>query len=202
MNKTTATHNTPDIYQALVDQLMKDHPDYWTRTQKENENKKMTRPHVPRAFVYVKTSNSVKEVISSTRHTAIIKLYFMLAREKVIRGEVLQLGQRLGKIRARRLTRYHGRKYIDWNQTKKQKKITDPVTGKIKYEKIIYFTSDTYCRVVWKKLGQIMNESLYTFVPSKGNRAGKGFKGQFSTALKENALLANKFEQQTRDINI
>lgn len=203
MNRKTATHNTPDIYQVLVDKILAANPGYWTRQIRPGSmGPGPSRNHIPRAYIYAKTGNGVKEIMSATRHTAILKLYYLLARKQIIEGKSLKLDCNLGRILARTLSRFHGNKRIDWHNTKKQPLVLDQETGKMKYAKIIYFTSDTYCRVVWKKQGKIANESLYQFRPSKGNRAGKGFAGEFSTALKENPLLKTKFEQHTRDLNI
>lgn len=189
MNKKTATHNASDVYNAWIIQMIQENPDFWIKYSKAKKRKN--------EFLYKKSlqKDEVIEVMSFTRWLRIIELYFLLARKAVIEGERVKLDHRLGGIRARTISRNFKKKSINFNETRKQPKVFDPITNRWHREKIIYFTSDTYSKIAWEKLGSITNETLYKFIPSQGNKARGGFKQEFKMALKANPLLPTKFKQ-------
>lgn len=193
MNKKTATHNPSDVYNTYVKHLLKQHPEYWATMK--NGAKTYTVWRKGRSGVVV-------EVISQQRFMKIVNLYYLLARRKVIAGGRFNLGHRLGAIQARTISRTFSNKSIDFNETKKQPLITDPVTGKQKRAKIIYHTSDEYSRIAWESMKCIPNEKMYVFKPCSGNGIGKGFTGEFSVALKTDSLLARKYKQFTDELPI
>lgn len=190
MNTKTATYNATDVYETWVDNLLKENKTFWTRSSLAKKRK--------REFIFTKNNKVVGspiEVMSFTRWYKIVSLYFLLARKEVIKGRRIRLGYRLGAIRARTISRNFKNKQINWNETKKQPLVLDPVTKKMKRQRIIYHTSETYSRIAWEKLGSITNETYYKFVPSQGTKARGGFKQEFKTALKENPLLETQYKQ-------
>lgn len=188
MNKKTATHNASDVYNAWITQMLEENPDLWTKYSKATE-----RRH---EFVYkMNQKDEPIEVMSFARWRRIVQIYFLLARKAVIEGKRVKLGHRLGAIRARTISRNFKKKKIDFNETRKQPYVIDPITGRRHRAKIIYFTSDTYSKIAWEKLGSITNETLYKFVPSGGSKARGGFKEEFKTAMRENPLLSAQFKQ-------
>lgn len=193
MNKQRTTFNASDVYQLFVKQLLAENPEYWAGRSSYRQ---------PYAFVYKKQGNEVVTVMSRKKWMTIVKTYYLLARKKVINGERLVLGHRLGAVCARTISRNFKNKQINFNETRKQPMVLDPVTGKMHREKIIYFTEDEYSRVKWERLGSITNERMYKFSPCKGRSAGKGFTGEFSTANKQDKLLARKYKQFTDELPI
>lgn len=184
-----------EMYQHFIGLLLKEHPEYWT--------KKVNGPHksrTPNAFVYTKKGNQVIEVFSYARWQKIVNTYYLLARKHVIDGGELNLGANLGVIKARTISRYHGNRKINFSETRKQPLIFDPAQNKMVRERIIYYDSDTYSRIAWKKLKRIPNERMYKFQPAQGASAGKGFTGEFSTALKENPILETRYEQKLSEL--
>lgn len=194
MNKKTATHNPSDVYEAFAQIILNENPEAWpkhSRIKKRKNNQ---------IFVHKKIGE-VEEVISIERWLRIVNLYYLLARRKVIAGEKFRFGHRLGIIQARTVSRNFKNKQVNWAETKKQPMVIDPVTGKKKRARVIYHTSETYSRIAWEKLGAITNERVYKFKPSKGNRSGKGFSGEFCAALKADPLLQTKYKQFINELS-
>jgi len=195
MNKKTATHNPSDIYEAFAQLLLVEDPESWpkhSRTKKRKNNQ-----------IFRKAGRvDVEEVMSIERWLKIISTYYLLARRKVIAGERFCFGHRLGAIQARTVSRNFKNKQVNWNETKKQPLVLDPITGKQKRARIIYHTSETYSRIAWERLGAITNERIYKFKPSKGNRSGKGFTGEFCAALLADPLLQTKYKQFINELSL
>lgn len=192
MNKQTATYNASDVYEAFVEKLLKENPDYW-----------VTYRQIRTPTVWKRgPNNTVVEVMSQKRWLRIVNVYFLMGRKKVIAGERFILGHRLGAIQARTIARNFNNKQINWSETRKQPFTIDPVTGRRKWSKIIYHMSETYCRIAWEQLRCLENETYYMFKPSKGNGSGKGFSKEFSMALKANPLLATKYKQFNHELSI
>jgi hypothetical protein len=199
MNKNTATHYPSDIYEKWVDKFLQENPDCWSGSSRQKKRKREFIYRSQDIKIRKKKLNQGKEVVtemSFSRWLKIIEVYYLLARKDIINGRKVSLGHRLGRIRARTVSRNFKNKQINWVETKKQPLIPDPnIPGKLKRERIIYHTSETYCRIAWEKLRNIPNESVYKFIPS-GEGANKGgFKKEFKTALKENPLLKTQYKQ-------
>jgi hypothetical protein len=197
MNKKTATHNPSDVYEAFAQLVLKENPEAWpkhSRVKKRKNNE---------IFVMKKAGSIMvpEEIISIERWLRIVNLYYLLARKKVIAGGKFRFGHRLGVIQARTVSRNFNNKQVNWAETKKQPMVVDPETGKRKRAKIIYHTSETYCRIAWEKLGAITNERVYKFKPSKGNRSGKGFSGEFCAALRADPLLETRYKQFINELS-
>lgn len=203
MNKTTATYNASDVYEKWVDKFLQEHPECWTSGNRSTRRRRefifRSRKIRLRGKKVDNQGMEVEEVMRFLRYMRIVKLYYLIARREVIKGEKVRLGHRLGCIRARTVSRNWKKKRIDWNATKKQPLIEDPITGKKRRERIIYHTSETYCRIGWERVKSITNETYYKFTPSKVKGGTAGFKGDFKRALKENPLLATKYKQYIYD---
>lgn len=195
MHKTTVTLHASDVYQLFVDELLKEHPNYWTKDSRQKKRK--------REFIYRKRKEpTVETVMTFERFHKILQVYFTLAKKKVIEGKMLKLGHRLGVIRARTISRSFKNRKVDWVETKKQPLVIDPVTGKMKRAQVIYFDSDTYSRIAWEKMRRISNISLYKFVPSQGGKNSGGFKFEFKQALKNDPLLETRYKQFVNELSI
>jgi hypothetical protein len=192
MNKTTATHNSKDVYESYARKLL-GYEGYWAKYDRKKK-------HKMGSICRLGKNKTVVEVISLDRWAKITKLYFLLARRRVIQGETLKLGHRLGVLRARTVARNFKNKQVNFHETKKQPLIEDPITGKMKRAKIIYFNSDTYSRIAWEKARQLPNERIYKFIPSQGTNSRGGFKQEFKAALKADPLLETRYKQFTHEL--
>lgn len=180
------TFGIKDIYIAMATKLLKENPEYWAKKDRSSS--------VKYGYIYTKRGDRVVEVMSYRRFMKVVRRYFTFARKRVIAGMSVNLGSNLGRVQARCITRNFKKKVINWEATMARPKELDVATGKMK-RKMVYFVNDTYSRIKWEQLGKIANESVYKFYPSGGNRPGKGFKREFSTALHQDPLLERKFKQ-------
>jgi hypothetical protein len=133
-------------------------------------------------------------VIDYAQFREIIELYFDKARREIIRGSAVLING-VGRIYIKRIERDFRRKNnkpIDWSKTAKYL-VVDEATGKKTYTKIIYRTSDDYCRINWRKTA-LVNQSVYEFVPSHGSKTSvSGFKTEMAKALTEDKLLKYQY---------
>lgn len=198
MNKTTATYNASDIWEVWLDKMLEKHPEYWVISNRKTKRK---REFLYRRFKKKKDPVALpKEVMSFSRWLKIVNLYYLMARQEVVKGKRIRLGHKLGAIQARRVSRNFKNKQVNWGETLKQPYTINPETGRRKFEKMIYHTSETYCRIAWEKLRSITNESYYEFIPSQGGKDRGGFQRDFITALKENPLLETQYKQCTYEL--
>lgn len=137
------------------------------------------------------------ELMNYSRFRKMLEYYFDKAKKEIIKGNTINIMSKVGKICAKRVERDFRKdrqKKIDWARTKQQPKIVDPVTGKISYERVIYFVTDDWCRIAWVKTGKLKNETVYEFKPAARNSAGtSGFKLEFSEALRADPLLKYQY---------
>lgn len=86
--------------------------------------------------------------------------------ERILDGEVFNMGHRLGTIRIKRIPRSFNRPSVDWYETNKLKK-----QG---INKLIYYTDDYYFRWNWDKHRcAVKNKSVYKFTPTAGAKGNK-----------------------------
>lgn len=179
------TYRIGEIYQDYVKKILSENPEYWSRYSKTQKTSNY--------WVYRKEYNngnwSVVEVISYPVFKEILTEYFVRAKEAIIAGAELNLGNDLGIIAARRVERNHKNKAVNWAETNKQ-----PKNEKGKPSKIIYYTDDDWCRIGWVKSGKLKNHKNYQFVPTPDDARGGGFVKEFSRALMLNPLLKYKYK--------
>ena len=64
----------------------------------------------------------------------------------------------------------------------------------MRYNKVIYYTNDEWCRIGWFKTKSITNESVYEFKPTQaGTHKTTGFAAEFSQALIADPLLQYQY---------
>jgi hypothetical protein len=125
-----------------------------------------------------------------------MKVFFDLAKDSVVYdGGALKLLGRLGSIAARRVERDHSKKVINYERTKQQPKVWNEEKQKEVPSKIIYFTTDDWCRIGWHKIRRwVHNLNVYEFRPAKDLRSGKGFDQIMVRALTETPSIKYKYE--------
>lgn len=127
-----------------------------------------------------------REVMSYTIFVEVLNTFFDFAKKEICRGKTLVLKSRLGNIRCRRVERNHRTKTINYARTAEQPKVWNEEKQKYVPSKIIYHTSDDWCRIGWHKNKMAPSpQGLYEFVPTKDLRNGKGFKQMLSKILNE-----------------
>jgi len=203
------THLVRHMWEAYAAKILAENPEYWGRyhnkihnfyiyekrdtveTIYETEFREGKRVHIPKPI----QSSKVVEVYSYTRFRKIVECFFDKAKTAIINGEAVAIN-RCGKICAKRVERdftSSNQRMINWSKTRLQPLVYDPVTGKNRYAKIIFYTDDDWCRIGWFRPG-MRNESVYEFEPSNRNStATSGFKYEFSKALTSNPLLKYRY---------
>lgn len=168
------TYTAKDIYKEYAKQLLKDNAEWWGKYDKK----------MPNYWIYKQEGTTVQPMMSYPKFRNIIETYFHRAQKYIIRGEVLSLGNNLGKIGGRRVERNHKNKQVNWAKTKAMWDRKGEKKG------LIYFTDEEWCRIGWNKPGKIKNEKFYRFTPTEGNsRTDVGFKKLFSAANLADPLL-------------
>lgn len=169
---------TTDIYKWYIEEQLKKNSKYYTRYDKTLSMKGIK--------LLMTREASGKEVIvmSYTTFRSIIEKVNKLIVDTVLRGEKVYFGRSLGHIQGSRIERNYNKKIINFTETNKLRLETGDNNVKV------YHTSDTYCRIAWKKLRTLANSSIYEFKPTKG---AKGFRKTFSRALTDNPLLQYVF---------
>lgn len=176
-------HTMKDVYSDYAEELLRKHPEWWGKYSRTCRLKN--------AFIYTMNSKG-KPVLKMSwpMWKDITGAFYHKAKFAIIQGETLRLGANLGKIQISRIERNFAKPVVDWPSTQKEN-LRDENGKLIK----IYYTNEDYCRISWKKNREIPNETMYTFDPATRNMAtGKGFKGEFATALKENPLLKYRYK--------
>jgi hypothetical protein len=180
-----------ELYQDYAAKLLGAHPEWWGKYEK--------RIKMRNCYVYAHEGNKVVEKMSWFLWKEIIERYYFKAKDAIIQGEVLRLGSSLGKIRAIRVERDYRKPAVNWHATYQhnpKKPKTETVTDEPKPKlQLIYHQDEDWCRIAWEKLDMLKNENAYQFSPAEKNMAtGKGFKAEFSDALKKNPLLKYRYK--------
>jgi hypothetical protein len=171
-----------EMYQDYAGRLLQAHPEWWGKYEK--------RIKMRNCRLFAKENNKVVEKMSWFLWKEIVERYFFKAKDAIIQGEVLRLGSSLGKIRAIRVERDYRKPAVDWFTTTKRN-LRDE-NGKLI---LIYHTDEDWCRIAWEKFNMLKNETAYQFSPAEKNMAtGKGFKAEFSEALKKDPLLKYRYK--------
>lgn len=181
--------NPQAVYQEYANQVLRDNPQCWGKYSKPAKMKNY--------WIYmtitVKEVPKVVEVINYRRWKAIMVAYFESAKQHIIQGGYLTLGERLGYIKARRCERNHAEKRVNFLETMKQPKVLN-AEGKMVPEKVILWVDDDYIRISWKKTRQVHNETFYEFKPTDGDENKAGFSQEFSQANMADPLLKYKYD--------
>ena len=136
----------------------------------------------------------IEEVLTYKVFADTMRTFLDLAKQQVVEGGTLKLKGHLGIIAARRVQRDHSKKTINFNRTNQQEKVWSDKSNKMVPSKIIYFTSDDWCRVGWHKIRRwVKNVVLYEFRPAKDLKSGKGFNQMLSAELIKNPNTKFKF---------
>lgn len=187
------THFVQDIWESYAFELLRNNPEWWGVPKAHNSVKNY---FLYRKYVDEKGKLTVIEVFNYKKFREVIELYFTLAKTAVINGAALDITSGVGRIAARRVERDHSKRSINFFKTKQQPKVWSDKLNREVRARIIYYTSDDWCRIGWHKFGRLKNESGYEFAITKSNKAyckQLSFGQQFDKALKENPLLKFKY---------
>lgn len=179
-----------DIWQAYALKLLKENPTWWSRY-----SKKLKCSHY--SIGYTTPQGIQVEVINYSRFRKTIEYYFDRAKRAIIQGECVNMTSKVGKIYVKRVERDFRKdrqRKIDWGKTRQQPMVWSEEKQRMVYSKVIYFSTDEWCRIAWIKNGAIPNETVYKFSPSSRNSAGTtGFKLEFSEAQRTDPLLKYRY---------
>jgi hypothetical protein len=140
-------------------------------------------------YIYAIENNKIVLKMSWQLWKEITERYFHKAKKAIIYGETLRLGHGVGKIRGARNQRNFKNPYVDWATTRKLN-LRKP-DGRLQR---VYFTTEDYCMIQWVKTSMIPNKGDYNFDAATANTTtGKGFRKEFSEAVRNNIMLKYKF---------
>lgn len=183
--QTPKTWNPRDVYQVYAAFILTNNPQCWG---KYNSSAKRKNYWIYMTVVDKQGKPKVVEVMNYRRWKAIMTAYFTSARQAIIyKGEGLSLGH-LGLIQAKRVDRNPNNRMIDWGATDKRPRMIGE-DGKERPDVYIYFTDKDYVMIGWSKYQHYVNEKMYEFEPSNGNRKTDGFKEEFVKANKTSPVL-------------
>lgn len=187
MRKQPKIYHAKDAWRGYANQLLALNPDWWGKYHLLLDN----------YYIYRRVESDgkmiVEEVFSYAKFRQILDEFFIAAKQAVIEGEAVNLGNCVGKVCARRVERDHSNPQINWGRTALQPKVFNEKTGKMAPKKLIYFTEDDYCRIGLHKTGRIKNETVYEFAPTRDNKTKTGFRQEFAAALSSNMLLRFRY---------
>lgn len=181
------TIHVDSMWNAYCTEILTKNPDWWV--------KGYVTAKVPNKAIYRKYLDgerlTVIEVISYTQFREIVTSFYAKAKEAIIEGEVLYLGNYLGMIYGKTVERDHTKKVLNMRAMLKLEPVLNPETGKMERPKV-YFTDDYWSTVAWFK-EKLRNVSVYRFTITKNLKSGKGFNQMFSRALIERPALRFKY---------
>jgi hypothetical protein len=176
-----------DVWKNYSMQLLGLNSDWWGKYHNKLENYYIYRK------VEIDGKLVIEEVFSYGKFRQIVDEFFLAAKQAVIRGDAINLGNHIGKVCARRVERDHSNRKINWGKTSLQPKVLNEETGKMVPKRFIYHTGDDYCRIGLHKTGRVRNETVYEFAPAEDNKCKTGFKQEFTAALNHNILLKYRY---------
>jgi len=110
--------------------------------------------------------NNPGTYVTYTQFKYILSLFNKKAAAYILQGRVLNLHNRLGKIRIKKVKRNFNSKTVDWLESNNLKK-----RGIMK---LVYFTDDYWYRWYWeKRTCTIPNKSVYSFRPTGGDNGNR-----------------------------
>lgn len=190
MRLSNGTYHMRDVWEWYSYKLLASNPD-WCGVNKD----KITNYYIYAKYTDENGKKRVDEVLSYKVFMETMKVFFDLAKYEIVNeGTVLNLLGRMGSIAVRRVERDHSKKVINYERTKQQPKVWNEKKQKYVPSRIIYFTTDDWCRIGWHKIRRwVSNLNVYEFRPAKDLRSGKGFDQILVKALTENPLVKYKY---------
>jgi hypothetical protein len=173
------TYTCKDVYKEYAKSLLRDNPTWWGKYDKRLLN----------YYVFRQEGTRVIEVISYPRFRTIIETWFKGAQNYIINGEVLTLGNNLGRIAGRMVERNFKNKQPDWKKTYEMWEKKGERKG------LVYHLSEDWVRIGWNKPGKIRHEHFYRFTPAEGNSVSDiGFKKAFSISNASDPTLKLRYQ--------
>jgi hypothetical protein len=170
-----------DVYADYAKKVLAENPEWFSKYDAKH--------NISHGLIYAREKGRQVLKISWVLWKDVVSGYFHRGKNAIIKGETLRIGAGVGKIRGCRVERNMRKKVVDWPATMRANRRDE--NGKL--IKILYTTED-YCRIEWVKFNLLQNEKAYNFDPaSKNTTTGKGFKGEFSQALKNDPFLKYRF---------
>jgi hypothetical protein len=135
-------------------------------------------------YRYYKERNPGTDV-TYTQFKYILSLYNKKVADRLLKGDIVNLGNRVGKLRIKKVARDFNKKTVDWNSTNQLK-----AQG---INKLVFFTDEYWYRWAWeKKSCQIPNKSVYKFRPTGGEG---GNRKRLTRLLKSDELAHLNFKE-------
>lgn len=144
-----------------------------------------------------------KMLIDSNMFREIIDRFNIKAVERIIEGQALNLGNRLGYIRINKMRVNPRKQRIDWKQSLELKAHYEKVGITPRSQEhpdgknwLVPYDSNFFLRYGWvKKNGACMvkNQTVYEFVPVNGNQFKKGPKQLLAEANRDNPFLHERY---------
>lgn len=137
-------------------------------------------------------------------YNEVLSRYNKKSADAVIFGEVLTLGNTIGRILIKKIRRRYEKLEVDWgaSRTRKADLISQGITPKDEDHPdgenwILYYTDAWYARWAWQKRNgacRVKNQSVYKFLPTanRSKKAGDnsleklGNKGKLALAIRSN----------------
>lgn len=168
-------HHAVDIYKWYIDQQLKNNPRYYTVYDKVLSMRGV------RVLMSKNFKGEENIVMTYTMFKSILDKVNKLIIKTLLKGEKIYFGNSLGYIQGSRIERNFNKKSVDFVGTKKLREESGD------QEVTVYRTSDTYCRIAWKKVYTLPNTSVYEFKPCKN------FRQEFHLALVADEMLQYSF---------
>lgn len=192
MRKKSQTYYLKDIWEWYSFKLLEANPT-WCGVNKDK---------IKNFFIYAKYKNTqgkrvVDEVLSYKIFSECMKTFFNLAKHEVIQTGLPLHMIGLGYIQPRRVQRDHSKKVINYARTNQQPKVWSEERQKMVASRLIYYTTDDWCRIGWKKkmfTPWVPNLALYEFKVAQELKSGQGFGQMLSKAITENPHIVYKYE--------
>lgn len=161
------------LYGFYTDKLMAKYPEYKAFRDARLRTKGVNT--IYKVVDYVKTP-----VIDYALYYSVLCLFNKKAAEAIIQGERLRMGFGLGYLEARCVERNFNKPKMNMPATMAARRAGDK-------DARIYYTDEDYCRISWKKTGNVKNSYGYQFKPTFD------FKKAFSAALIGSPLLKYRY---------
>tara|TARA_B100001094_G_C18075777_1_gene742540 strand:- start:715 stop:1176 length:462 start_codon:yes stop_codon:yes gene_type:complete len=120
-------------------------------------------------------------------YRTILEKFNVKVADRILEGEVFNLGHRLGYIYIKKIRRTPTSKSIDWKETHKMWEEQGNREG------FVYYTDDHYYRWNWeKRKALVKNKSVYKFEPTGGKL---GLKKKLVERLRSNPFAATNYHK-------